>query len=344
LYYFHALKTEGPTHVHIQMNRTYIQILVLVLLTGSRVFAQQQPLYSQFTFNKYLFNPAVAGSENISVVKMTAYEQWVGFKGAPKFHTVTFDTRIFQQNRRPRRNIRRKLKLFKPGTVGTGVQLFNEKYGTLTHTGMNATYAFHMKMGSQQLSFGLSPVLSNLGLNSSEIVLSDEQADVLLLGDKTRRWILDFNFGAYLSAKDYYAGYSVHNVSKSSVQWGGSIEENYGIGRLHYFMGGYKYSYNRNLVFEPGMLIKLSEVNRSQNQLDISVKGIINQEYWGGLSYKTGNTLSLLGGLQLDRYFFAYAFDMTLSKIRKTNYGSHEILLAVQLGETTRRYRWLNVY
>ena len=88
------------------------------------------------------------------------------------------------------------------------MQLFNEKYGTLTHTGMNATYAFHMKMGSQQLSFGLSPVLSNLGLNSSEIVLSDEQADVLLLGDKTRRWILDFNFGAYLSAKDYYAGYS----------------------------------------------------------------------------------------------------------------------------------------
>jgi len=306
------------------------------------VSAQQQPLYSQFAFNKFLFNPAVAGSDNTTVIKLSGFEQWVGYKGAPKFHTASFDTRVFQQNRKPTRNVRKKFKLFKPGSVGLGAQVFNEKFGTLSNTGLSLSYAYHLKLDRQQLSFGISPVFSNLGLKSSDIVLSDDIPDPTVLGDNTRRWILDFNFGAYFMAKDYYAGYSIHHLTRSAIQWGGSADVDYNIGRQHYLMGGYRYSINRDYQLEPSMLIKIWEDRKSQ--FDLSVKLTIKENYWCGISYKTSNAMSVFGGLQVDRYYFCYAFDYNLSEVRKLNIGSHEILLAVQLGETTKRYRWLNTY
>ena len=318
-----------------------IQVLLLVTAKG-----QQQPLYSQFTFNRFLFNPGAAGAERTTKIQLAAYEQWVGFKGSPKYHTASFDTRIFEQTRSPRRNIRRKFKLFKPGTVGAGVHLFNERFGTLSNTGFSATYTYHMKMGPRQLSFGLAPVISNMGLRSADVELSSDYFDPAVAGDNTKRWIMDFNFGVYLMERSYFAGYSIHHMSQSALQWGGTSHTDYKIGRQHYIMGGYKYEVSRMLLLEPSMLIKITESAANKGQIDISMKATIAQEYWCGLSFKTSNSLSFFGGLQLDRYFFCYAFDYSLTKVvrQATRLGSHEILLAVQLGDTSKRYRWLNTY
>jgi hypothetical protein len=39
-----------------------------------------------------------------------------------------------------------------------------------------------------------------------------------------------------------------------------------------------------------------------------------------------------------------YAFDYMFTAIQKHTYGSHEIVLALKLGDNARRYRWLNRY
>lgn len=324
------------------VNKKNIYLIVLLLLLAGNSFCQQQPLYSQFTFNKYLFNPAVAGSEQITTIKLTGYEQWVGFEGAPKFHTISFDTRVFLDSKKPRRNVRKKFKIIKPGSVGTGVMIFNEKYGPLSHTGITATYSYHIKLDKQQLSFGISPVLSNLGLNSSNLVLPDDDHDDLLYGDKTRRWIVDFNFGAFFLAKDYFAGYSIHHLTGSVLQWGGTSNGDYKLERHHYLMGGYKYKVSHDFMLEPSMLIIIPEGSKAQ--VDLVLQGTIKRFYWCGLSYKSTKTLSIFGGLNYDRYFFTYAFDYNLSKVSQYSYGSHEIMFAVQLGEVSKRYRWLNTY
>jgi type IX secretion system PorP/SprF family membrane protein len=319
-----------------------ILLLLLILVDRSASLAQQQPLYSQFVFNKYLFNPAVAGSEQVATLRVSAYEQWVGFAGAPKFHTACFDSRLFRQIRKPKRSILKNLKFLRPENIGGGVQVFNEKYGPLSHTGLTGSYTYHVKMDKHQLSFGLSSTFSNLGLKSSDIILSDEQPDLLVLGENTRRWILDFDFGIFLQAKEYFAGYSVHHLSRSAIQWGGSIESDYRQGRLHYFMGGYKYELTPNLILEPATLIKISE--KYKDQIDLSLTCTISKNYWCGISYKTSKTLSVYGGLTYDRYLFCYAFDYNLSSIRSYSGGSHEIHIAIQFGDETTRYKWLNTY
>ena len=55
---------------------------VLLMATGS-VWGQQQLRRSQFVTNTYLANPAVAGTETVTVLSSTYRHQWAGFDGAP---------------------------------------------------------------------------------------------------------------------------------------------------------------------------------------------------------------------------------------------------------------------
>jgi len=49
-------------------------------------------------------------------------------------------------------------------------------------------------------------------------------------------------------------------------------------------------------------------------------------------------------GMKYDRFYFAYAFDFTLTDIRKQSLGTHEITFAVKFGESARRYRWITPF
>ncbi|RPJ76120.1 MAG: type IX secretion system membrane protein PorP/SprF, partial [Alphaproteobacteria bacterium] len=140
----------------------------------------------------------------------------------------------------------------------------------------------------------------------------------------------------------YYIGYSTTQLLQSSLQFGKGESGKHRIKRLHYLMGGYNYKINEDLVIEPAILLKVPENFRAQ--LDINAKLSIKQDYWCGLVYRTGSAIAIFGGMKYDRYFIGYSFDYNLSTIRKYSYGSHEIVLGVQLGDSAGRYRWLNTY
>jgi len=57
-------------------------VLLIVMATG--VFAQQDPLFSQYMFNKLAVNPAYAGSREYLTVDALYRYQWVNIDGAPK--------------------------------------------------------------------------------------------------------------------------------------------------------------------------------------------------------------------------------------------------------------------
>jgi hypothetical protein len=60
---------------------------------------------------------------------------------------------------------------------------------------------------------------------------------------------------------------------------------------------------------------------------------------WGGISYRTNNSIIGMVGVQIENVLFGYAFDWALSDIGHYNYGSHEITLAVKLGDNSRKTR-----
>ena len=72
---------------------------ILILIAIWQVAAAQQlPIYSQYLYNKFLINPAHAGSDGYTSINLTAREQWVGYSGAPRTYSLSWQTRFLKKS------------------------------------------------------------------------------------------------------------------------------------------------------------------------------------------------------------------------------------------------------
>jgi type IX secretion system PorP/SprF family membrane protein len=316
----------------------------MIIQLPSWLDAQQLPVYSQYTFNKFLLNPAAAGSDGYTTIGLVAREQWVGFKGTPKTHAITIDSRLLRNSFISKNvSVRKKKRLSsRSGRVGWAAHVFNDHFGPLDRTGAEGTYAYHLAIKEGQLSFGLSGVFYQFKLNKDKVVLSDEIRDPLLDGINGTLYIPDANFGVYYTSATIFGGISVMQLFQSSIQFGKNDGSEYRLKRNYNILSGYYYAINEAIAIEPSFLIKVP--TSSKAQLDLNAKVYYKNNYWGGLSYRTGKALVIFFGLRFDRYFVGYAFDYNFTPLMRHTYGSHEFMAAIKFGDTARRYRWLNTY
>jgi type IX secretion system PorP/SprF family membrane protein len=321
-----------------------IALIFFVSLQTWWLSAQQLPVYSQYTFNKFLLNPAAAGSDGYTTISLLAREQWVGFNGTPRTHAITIDSRLLRNSFISKdASVKKKKRLSsRSGKVGWAAHVFNDHSGELDRTGLEGTYAYHLTIDQGQLSFGLSGVFYQFKLNKDMVVLGDEVSDPLLDDIKGTLYIPDANFGAYYSSANIYGGISVMQLFQSSIQFGDNTGSEYRLKRNYNLMAGYYYNINDVFAIEPSLLLKIP--TSSKAQLDINAKVYYKNNYWAGMSYRTGNAMIIFLGLRFDRYYFGYAFDYNFSPLMKQTYGSHEFMAAVKFGDNARRYRWLNTY
>lgn len=324
-------------------SKGFILLAGLIVLVSFKVGAQQLPLYSQYMMNRFLINPAVAGSEGYTAFNLTAREQWIGLKYSPKTHAVSAQTRILRKSFISRgASVKRKgSSSSRSGKVGLGAYIFNDQSGLVNRTGLQLTYAYHISFRRGQLSFGLSGSFYQFRLDKDKIILYDPSDD-LINNFNNRLWVPDASVGIYYSDPRMYAGLSVSDLFQASFKFGNEGYDNFRLLRHYYAIGAYNFELSEYLMFEPSVLVKASEV--WSFQADISAKMYIYEDYWAGLSYRTGGALIFMGGLRVDKFFFGYAFDYTLSSIQRHSYGSHEFMLAVKLGDSARRYKWLIRY
>jgi type IX secretion system PorP/SprF family membrane protein len=117
--------------------------ILLFLLVGSITFGQQLPLFSQYLYNKFLLNPAVAGSDGYTSVSLTAREQWVGYLGAPRTFSFSWQTRMLKKSFILKQT-RIKRQVYRPksdGKVGFGGYVFSDRNGLIQRTGIQVAYA-----------------------------------------------------------------------------------------------------------------------------------------------------------------------------------------------------------
>lgn len=318
-----------------------ISILLVCILS---IQGQQYPSFTQFSFNKFVTNPAAAGIDGFSTVSLIAREQWVGIAGTPKTHTITFDTRILGDSyilqKLPLR--RRSPRKTRSGNTALGGYLVNDANGPINRTWLNGSYAYHIDLGEQQLSYGLSLLMFQNRLDADQINMYSDQIDPLVGEGKQSFWIFDANFGVFLTSRDYYAGYSTVQLFNSSALFGIEQDAVYKLERQHVLTGGYKFYVNNHIDLETSMLLKVPETFKAQ--LDLSAKATFDKRYWGGLSFKTGSAMAVFGGLTYDRYYFGYAFEYNFNSLAKQSLATHELIVIGRFGDAARRYKWLNSY
>jgi type IX secretion system PorP/SprF family membrane protein len=322
--------------------RKFFNIFFILTCVVQISEAQQVPLYSQYMMNGFLLNPAVAGSEGYTAINLTAREQWLGLKDAPKTHAISGQTRLLKNSYISKKSaIRRRPPLgSRSGKVGLGAYIFNDKNGPIDRTGVQFSYAYHIRMRKSQLSFGISAIAYQFTVDATKIKFQYE--DEFWQNAQKSIFIPDANIGVYYTDPKLYAGLSVSQMFQSALRLGERGYAEYKMKRYYYLTGGYDFPINDYFTIEPSVLLKTT--GSFVWQADFNTKFIFNEEYWAGFSYRTGGALIFMGGVRVDKFFFGYAFDYTLSSIMKHSFGSHEFMVALKFGDNARRYRWLNRY
>ena len=302
-------------------------ILIMFLPLAAR--AQQMPLYSQYVMNAYMINPAITGSDGYTSFNLTARQQWLGLKDAPATRSVSGQTRLLKRSYViKRRNINRNtLKPSTSGRVGLGGFIYDDRNGAVERIGLQASYAYHIFVKQTQLSFGLSAGVFQFKIHDEEITFGPDFEPLDGVYKKVT-YVPDANLGFFVSNPYYYAGISVNQLFQSYLKIGNRALEEYKMERHYYLLGGYRFELSSEFDIEPSFLLKGTE--KLAVQADFGAKLYYRDDYWVGTMFRTSGTLIFMGGVRINRLFIGYAFDYSLSSIRKFSYGSHELVLALK--------------
>lgn len=318
-------------------------IIGFILFSGlSLSWTQQLPLYDQYMLNPYLINPAVAGSDGYTTINLTARSQWLGLPGAPNNQIFSLQTRLLKRSFIVKKTSvnKRVMKPSRSGRVGMGGYVFNDMNGKVSRTGAHFSYAYHLRIRDNQLSFGLGGTAYQFHIR--ELDFYNDNEPLVQEGINQPIFVPDADFGIYFLARNYFAGWSIQNLLQSYLKLGNRTLESFRLYRQFYLTGGYRFDLLNGFELEPSALLKMSTQLRPQ--LDLNFKVYYMQNYWAGLSIRTNGSLVSLFGVVVDRYYFGYAFDLDFNSIMKRTYGSHEFMISLKLGDNARRYRWLDRY
>lgn len=323
---------------------TYAMLLFMLGASG-KLTAQQLPLYSQYIFNSFMVNPATAGYDGYTSFNTTARQQWLGFGQAPRTFSASWQTRVLKRSykiiNRPVASDNR-LRPSTKGRVGLGAYLINDVNANVARTGASFTYAYHIYLRNQQLSFGLAAKAFQYRIDKDQLTFG-ENGDPVMNGDfKTVAYSPDADFGIFFYDPSFIVGFSISNLLQTHVKIGGNEIADFKTYRHYWFMGAYRFRISDMLELEPGTLLKTTENWNPQG--DFTLKLYFEDQFWGGLSYRTNQSMILLIGVRIEGLHFGYSFDWAFSEIGHFNYGSHEISLSYKLGDSARRYKWLNRY
>lgn len=321
---------------------TYILLITIFLVKISeKGSAQQVPIYSQYMFNKFILNPAMAGSEGYTAYTLTSRVQWMGFKDAPITNAMSYQTRLTRNQYEMRfSKLRVPFIAAEYGNIGLGAHIYNDHRGVLNQTGMAFTYAYHNKIElKEQLSFGLTFNLTQFRVNSDK--LDPFEPDGYLNSTKMSVYIPDFDFGIFFTSEYGYLGSSVAHILEKAKYLNG-YENRFKLERNYNLMGGYRFKLPPDFAIEPSFQFKTTEL--FYYQVDASVRLYYKNQIWGGLGYRTGSAIILTLGTKYRNLYFGYAYDFSLNSMQSYSFGSNELILSLKFAKYERKYKWIERY
>jgi type IX secretion system PorP/SprF family membrane protein len=303
-------------------------IFLFLIVSVSRLFSQQDPLSSHYMFNTMSYNPGIAGTSGLICATAINRQQWVGFNGAPS-------TTVF--------NISAPVTLFQIKS-GVGLQLQSDNIGFDKDINISGSYSYLLEMGQGTMGIGLSLGMINETLSPTWSIPQDDShtpatGDPLIPESKESFLSFDMGLGVYYKAEKYYAAFSITHLNQPGLDF--TKGQSY-ISRHFYLTAGYTLQLpNPALELLPSVFA-FSDGKVSQ----VTVTSLVryNKKVWGGVSYRAGDALIGMAGFELyNGLRIGYAYDFTISDIRKSSSGSHEFMVNycfdLSLGKSPIKYK-----
>ncbi len=309
------------------MKKIVTAFLFLVLVIRPS-FSQQDPLSSQYMFNTLTFNPGVAGTSGMICATVLSRQQWVGFTGAPA-------TTVF--------NISAPVSPFGIRS-GVGLVVESDNIGFDKDINISAAYSYLMDVGSGKLGIGINLGMLNKTIDPKWVIPGGEahtpaSGDPLIPETKESFVAFDAGFGLYYNTDKYHIAASVTHITQPKIKFSKGTPY---VSRHYYLTAGYTLQ-----LPDPSLEVLPSVFAFSDGkEVQFAITSLIryNKKVWGGVSYRAGDALIGIVGLELfNGIRLGYSYDFTISDIRKNSNGSHEFMINycfdLSLGKSPMKYK-----
>jgi type IX secretion system PorP/SprF family membrane protein len=302
---------------NIYLKMLLVITLCMIALCNSKLFAQTEPMYSQYMYNMLGVNPAYAGNREVLSMNFFQRNQWNGIKGAPKTTSVSMDQAI------------------KNGKIGWGVQVYDDRLGVEAATGFNGMLSTRIQVSEKGiLSGGLSFGLMNYRINLNDVQNRNNPNDPSFISiNKPTSWTPSIGMGIYYNTDRFYAGVSTPSVLKSRLasyeDFVSSIDKS---NAFHLFANtGYVFDLNEDLKLKPSTMIKM--VSGAPIEADINLNIWMKDIIGLGGSYRTGDAFVGMVELQASPNLrIGYAYDVPFNPLKYFTRGSNELMLRFEFG------------
>lgn len=304
------------------MRKLIISSLILFCGTSFSLKAQQIPLYSNYFFTPYVYNPAQSGTSGSTEISAIYRRQWAGMDGAPQTAALALNGNIGSDN------------------VGYSVYGFNDEAGIIQNYGFYAAYAYHLQLSEKNfLSFGLAGGFLNSGLNRAAMRTIDPN-DPNLAGDFSGNGIFDINTGINLRIDRLQVGAAVPQLLGSPVRFlnqpGLGVENQFRT--IRHFM--FNASYDIDIQADRTVLSPLVMVRTAPGlPIMVDAGGILDLKGLGFIGAMYRSDFAVTGNLGFhinDQLTVGYAYDFS-TNVYSANLGtSQEIMLTWRFGSNSR--------
>jgi type IX secretion system PorP/SprF family membrane protein len=290
-------------------------ILLFFAIAGSgTLLGQQLPQFTQYMFNDFVINPAIAGTQNHYQIRTNHRFQWVGLADPPMTNSIAF---------------------YGPSEkwdMGYGGYIYNDVTGPTSRTGLTGSYAYNIAVNSNmRLSMGISFSMIQYRVDGTQLNPKDV-SDPSILNMVSTTYMPDAGLGAYLYADEFYVGLSISQILNNRVKvFDYKVDDNRLKPQFN-LTGGYIYELNPDWDLEPMLILKTTAPK--EISFDITAKVTWQKMVWGAVSYRYTEAVAIIIGYSYqDTFIFGYAYDIGITSLRNYNSGTHELMIGYRFND-----------
>jgi len=295
-------------------------LFIITFSVALRVTAQQDPQFSQYFLNPYLYNPAYGGLDKALSLTAHVRAQWVGIDGNPFSQNVSAQSPVDLLH------------------GGMGLQVINEQAGALRMTSTSLSYNFIQKSRIGYFSFGASGGIIQAAVDGSKLRAPDgdyintiDHNDPILSSGTMSGVAPDASAGFFFSSSKFNIGLSADHLIPVSIQMtGNSADLNLELSPQYYLQASYMAKLNKTVALRPSLQLKSNGSNlQGEGDLIISFKNF----FWIGGGYRgydqyTQDAVIGLAGINInENLLVSYSYDFPMSALQSVSQGSHEVMI-----------------
>ena len=280
-------------------------------------YAQQVPLQNHYFLTPFIYNPAMAGSENHAIIYVNRRQQF-GNNEAPSNTSFTFNTPVASSG-------------------GFGLSFFNTSWDTASQSLAYVSFARVIPLTEDQFfHFGISTGFGQdraeyksinnpgiPGLQSAEEKISYVDAQIGI----AYRW-KELQIGVALPSMFDHEQLDLENPSDDTFS-----EMDFDPFRGVLLSAGYTVPVNETVSIHPQLLYRVNK--DSSNQWEAAAIAQFQKQFWVGALYRQDYGAAGIVGLRIqDIASISYSMEFSGSKSLSPVQNNHEIQLGIRIGAT----------